>query len=872
MTGCTLLDDPTDELLAWHDAVVARHDDAFAAAKELAPRLGAHLVDGRAEVGFWTPQIADRVPASDVYLEVLTATEDVDPGAVADRTVRFRRERVPLRRNGEYHWGVVDGLRPGTRQTLGSLYRLAYRAPESGDADDTDGWAYVHDPLAVSLPFGAFAPAEFYDRDRLDRERPDRAYFESLGTDEERVSTTEDDGLPRIDPATSVLEVHPGTASEAGSLAGLARRYEEIGRKRREGEELTSAERAFAGYDAMQVMPVEPLTENPETGGYWRPEGGDGDATATATGPAPASGDEAEDHVTVSMSRPDMVNWGYDIVVSGFAAPNPAVLETGRPDELVDFIAALHSLPRPVKVVFDVALGHAENRAVELLPEQFFLGPGMYGQHLDYRHPVVRAILLELQRRKMDFGADAIRVDGAQDFTVHDSESGEMVHDDAFLAEMDAVVQEVAGTEYRPWMIFEDGRPWPREDWELASTYRALIEQHPHSYQWSPVTFAHNTPALLTFWATKWWRVREVADFGGQWLTGVANHDTVRRGTQIDPTVAFNQSPVNPYLGETLPDALDEAYDGAAASMLFHCLLPGVPMDFLNANLRAPWGFVRDTDAAWNVKVVADEAHLLDWQVRERDYDDPAHFRRLKTLGFESLAGLASFVRALAATVDATDYDLPTMAAMLSATPTPLATGRRDTGDDPDTGARDVERDLSPDDLRAFGYAWMRDVHEFANLSNWTDARDDERTAFDLAVREFRHARPWLGADLNEGAGIERDPAAGRPEHFAYRHPTDGTVLYYGLRESPAGDEQVLFAGNMEGVPVEVAPETLPVPDLPTEGWEVALAAPDVESVGERDGTGPGGEGDGDAKADDGDASHPLRLPNGRAVVWTREP
>ena len=26
-------------------------------------------------------------------------------------------------------------------------------------------------------------------------------------------------------------------------------------------------------------------------------------------------------------------------------------------------------------------------------------------------------------------------------------------------------VQEVAGRRYRPWFIFEDGRPWPEEDW-----------------------------------------------------------------------------------------------------------------------------------------------------------------------------------------------------------------------------------------------------------------------------------------------------------------------------------------------------------------------------------------------------------------------
>ncbi|SFG81027.1 Hypothetical glycoside hydrolase 5 [Halopelagius inordinatus] len=799
---CRLLREPTDELLAWHDDVTARHESAFEAATELTDRLGVHADgDGNARVGFWTPELVeDGVPADDVFLDVLTPPEGVDPGDTDVRRVEFRRERVPLERRGEYHWGVVAGMRPGTRETLGSLYRLAYRTD--------DGWETVSDPLAYSVPFGAFAPAEFYDVERLDETRADREYFRTLGTDAERVSTTDDDGLPRVDPAVSMVEIHPGTATESGSLAGLAEVYEEIGRKRRAGEELEPWERNFAGYDAIQVMPVEPLTENEEEHDFWSVEA------------------ESDDAVTAAVSRPEMINWGYDIVVSAFSAPNPAILESGRPDELVDFIAACHDLPRPIKVVFDVALGHADDRGAELLSDRYVLGPGMYGKHLDYTEPTARAVFLEMQHRKMDFGADGIRVDGAQDFTSHDPETGEMYHDDAFLAEMDRVTQEVAGTEYRPWMIYEDGRPWPREDWELASSYRALVEQHPHSFQWSPITFAHNTPALLTFWATKWWRVREIGEFGGHWLTGVANHDTVRRGTQLDPTVEFNQSPVNPYLGDDYPETLDEAYDNPASSMLFHCFLPGVPMDFVNANMRAPWGFVRDTDAEWNVKVVADESNFLFWQVRDEDFENPEFFRRVKDLGFESREELRTFMNALSAAVDATDYDLDVMAAMLSAMDQPLGDG------------------LSAGDLETYAHAWMRDVHDFANLSAWRDAQDDERTRLSLAVREFRHDRPWLRADLRED------------DYFTYRHPTEGTVLYYGLRTSPSGDEELLFAANMEGVPVTVSPESLAAdavddenaPAIPTDGWEILLSAPDV----------------------DGGAA--VELANADAAVWRRVP
>jgi hypothetical protein len=812
-----LLDGETDDLLAWHEAVESRHDSAFEAAKELTDRLGAHYRpdDDHTEVGFWTPELLDEgVDPGNVYLEVLTATEDVDLSGDRE-AVRFRRERVPLRRRGEFHWGVLEGMRPGTPDELGSLYRLAY--------ETDDGWETVQDPVGHSYPFGAFAPAELYDVERLDRERPDREYFEALGTDDERVSTTEHEGLPRVDPAVSMLEIHPGTATEDGTLGGLARRYREIGEKQRAGEPLSAADRNLLGYDAIQVMPVEPITENHVEHDFWIEEtGADAGADGTA---GEVDREPGGTEVVVDCARPELINWGYDIVISGFSAPNAAIMETGRPDELVEFIAACHDLPEPIRIVFDVALGHADNRGAELLNDYYFEGPGMYGKHLDYRQPVVRAILLEMQRRKMEFGADGIRVDGAQDFTYYDAERDENVHDDAFLAEMDEVTQEVAGTEYRPWMIYEDGRPWPREDWELASTYRALIEQHPHSFQWSPITFAHNTPALLTFWATKWWRVREVADFGGNWLTGVANHDTIRRGTQIDPTVQFNQSPVNPYLGETLPDTLDEAYNNPASSMLFHCALPGVPMDFTHANFRAPWGFVRDTDATWNVKVVSEESNFVLWQVRPETFQRPEHFRRIKSLGFENRNQVETFMRALRAAVDATDYDLDVMAEMLSAMDQPMD----------DLTARDLER---------YADAWMRDVHEFSNLSHWADEQDDRRTSFDLAVREFRQDRPWLRRDVDDDR-----------EAFGYRHPADGTVLYYAFRESPDGDEQVLFAANMEGVPVDVSPaivdDLVDDHDVAFDDWDVEITAPGV------------------TRSYDG---REFTLDNGQAVVWTREP
>ncbi|WP_348608296.1 glucosylglycerol hydrolase [Halobaculum rarum] len=853
----TLLPEETAALVERHERIRSEHDDETAAAKALVPELGAHVRDDHATVGIWTPGLVEHgVDPDAVFLEVLTPPADLDPAATDPREVSFERSLVETRRAGEVTWAAVEGMVTGTRERLGSLYQLVYdpgqgaEAVDDGgaagrDADPADrpgelgagGLATIQDPLADSVPFGAFAPAELYDRESLDRERADRAYFEALSTEDERVATSEDDGLPRVEPATSMVEVHPGTATERGSLGGLADFVAGIGEKRRAGEELTAFEETFAGYDAVQLMPVEPLTQRADAPGYWRGLSRDGDA-ATAT-----------------VARPEKINWGYDVVVRAFSAPNPSILESGRPDELVDFIAACHTLPDPVKVVFDVALGHADDGGLRLLPDRFFHGPGMYGQHLDYLEPWVRAHVLDFQRRKLDWGADGIRVDGAQDFRNWNPETEEMEHDDALLAEMDAVTQEVAGTEYRPWLIYEDGRPWPRHDWELASTYRTLIEQHPHSFQWSPITFAHNKPAMLTFWASKWWRVREVADMGRNWITGVANHDTVRRGTQVDVPESWEGDPINRYLGDSAPEILDRAYDNPATSALLHCLLPGVPMDFLNANARGPWGFVRDTDAEWNVKVVADEHNLLDWQVRPEHYDDERFFTRLKAMGFGTREQLDEFAKALAATVEPTDYDRETMAALLSALDLPI-----------DPTAADLDR---------FADAWMRDVAEFANLGHWRDTQDLERTRFARRVREFRQARPWLRESMRlpdapdveaavtaNAAGETATAAPGADaagtdaeatDRFDYRHPTDGSVVYYGLRESPGGDERVLFVGNMEGAATTVTPAALlDDAELDPAAFDAALVAPGITARREAPPT----------------VDEPFELANGEAVVF----
>jgi hypothetical protein len=49
--------------------------------------------------------------------------------------------------------------------------------------------------------------------------------------------------------------------------------------------------------------------------------------------------------IKVTLKKPDTENWGYDIVIFGCSATDPSVLETLRPDELVEFIETLHNFP-----------------------------------------------------------------------------------------------------------------------------------------------------------------------------------------------------------------------------------------------------------------------------------------------------------------------------------------------------------------------------------------------------------------------------------------------------------------------------------------------------------------------------------------------
>lgn len=754
----------TAALEQWTRELLRSGQPELEVARTIATRLGAQRRQNHCEIMFWAPELRERrVPDGDIFIEVLDIASDLELQR-ARQTLTFRRARVPVVRVDAYCMVAIDGMQAGVRQRIGSAYSLVWRDPEHR-------WDRILDPLAASLPFGPFAPAEYYDIEAMQAERSDKAYYAALPQGE----------VHKFGPAVSILQVHVPTATASCSLAGLTRHYQSLAERVQQGGELAPAERIFLGYDAIQLLPVEPTIVHEAGPEFW------------------TEIEDSDDSLSVDFRFPDTTNWGYDVVTSGMAAVNPALLESHRPDELVDLAAALHSFPgKPKKLIFDVVYGHSDNQALRSLNHHFFAGPNMYGQNINYRQPMVRAILLELQRRKVNFGADGVRVDGAQDFKWWDTDAQTLRHDDDFLQEMADVVQEVAGRRYRPWFIFEDGRPWPDEDWELSSDYRAVIDRQrdPDVFQWGPLTFAHNTPFLYTFWLTKYWRIQEILQNGSNWISGCANHDTLRRGTQISPKLN-----VNTRLGDTRMEILDRAYDNPAAQMLIYACFPGVPMDFLNATARASWGFIRNQDDRYGVKIVAEEAISFKWQVDAYTYLAPGNFRRLKELGFETRESLGRFFEILPALVEATGYDLEVIAKLLNAVDPPLE------GPAP----------FDPPTLKRIARAWMDDMHDYCNVFNYLSVLGDAHTGFMLRLREFRAARPWL---MNNLAADDR---------FDYHRPTRGSVVFRSLRHGPDG-EQVFAMAHLEGKPLEVDPMALPIPGLEGDGWQLALRSPQIGS------------------------------------------
>jgi hypothetical protein len=797
--GVILAEPETQSLLDWASAIEHSELTYFEKARALATRLGAHYrEDGLTEIGFWTPRLSAQVMRkSEIYLEVLTPVEAIDPHA-DEQVVPFRRDRLNLKQQGEFHWGVIAGMSPGDRDRIGSFYWLRF-------IDQAGNLQAIRDTLPYSLPYGVFGPSELYDINRLQANRLDLEYFRRTGASQMPLAEGPVDRalllrrIPRVRAPHNILQIHIGTGSPDGTFASLNRLYQDLAEKIEQGTPLTAAEESYIGYDAVQLLPTEPTIEfrdeySPESEFF-------------------SYHNEEDDVVYIELNKPNTQDWGYDVPILGSSATNPALLESLRPDEVVDLIATLHNFPTgPIQIIYDLVYGHADNQSELLLHRQFLKGPNMYGQDLNHQLPMVRAIFLEMQRRKINTGVDGIRVDGGQDFRFFNPLTGLVEYDDAYLVAMSDEIQEIDGHQRLLFTIFEDGRPWPAEGWEDISTYRELIELKPDSFQWGPLIFAHNTPTLKGFWENKWRRVCEVMYEGSHWITGCANHDTVRRGNQVDPDQDINWN-----LGKTLPEVLRNAYDNAAVTLWVYGFSPGLPMDFINATLHAPWMFFRNTDERYGVKVVSEEIGFLDWQVTPQLYKHSWAFKRLKTLGFKNVQDLREFGKALQYLMVEKDYNLNDVVDAFRScanehdedceVPKLLRKSR--------SSVRRFWAKLDIDRLKRFALMFMEDCFEVCNVSHYHNNLKAPQANYNLRLRRFRHDYPWLRENLT---GTDRFNKTGTKE----------ATVYYGVRSNPEDEsERIAMIAHMGGEAMTVkVGEWL---QLNLSEWDVAIASPGLK-------------------------------------------
>jgi hypothetical protein len=729
-------------------------DNSFENMRKIAQHLGAHYKNGSVYFGFWLPELGeDNIEDKKICLEILRPTASIDWKA-PNQSIDFECFDCEIIRKEAFGFAVIDTAKAGNKSETGDFYSIKY-TNEKGETKR------IFDPLSYSIPFGAFAPAEIYDMNSMFDNRQDKAHFEAFEANK------------RLSGPVNILQIHPHTATEEGTLGSLADFFKGISNKN--NESLTKAEKAFSSYDGVQLLPIMPQIDI---------EGGQPffNIKSTQNGIA-----------TVELTQHYIQDWGYDIVIAAASAINPSLLATKRPHELLEFIETLHNFqPQPKKVILDIVYGHSDNQAQLILNEHFFLGSGMYGQEMNVQQPVVRAMMLESQRRIGNYGVDGFRVDAAQDIVYHD-ENGKTQYDNEYLGLMNELVYEVAGVSYKMWMVFEDGRPWPQTDWNIATTYRNVHEMYPNALQWGPLTFVNNKPLIFGFWMERFWRVNQIARMGEVWVTGGSNHDTYRGLAQLPP----HSTNYNSYLGDTLREVAFKAYNNPAARLLDHAFLPGVPMEFINTSTDTPWGFLRNTDAHWGVKVMAQERYFFDWFVNEDLYQNETYFKRLKAFGYQKLEGLLAFKNALSQLVELTDYNFGKMVKGFQ-----LFEGQ-------------FFLPTSEKELKAIAKAYMEDAYDFCNVSKHIQNASETMIDFNYDVRNFRLNHPALSRNLTE------------TDTFNYWHSPNGAVVYYGHRM--IGNTEIIVIANMEGATTDVPLSALNLPVSDFSNYKIALKTPNNE-------------------------------------------
>ncbi len=706
----------------------------FDSAKQLARLLGVHFSEGKTSFVFWTSGINVEKGFENI-LEIYRPKSEID-FSKKEQNIDFQVVTLHLQQINELTFGIFEGIKVGNKNQVGDFYELFY-------SDKKNQKHRVADPLAYSIPFGTFSPAEIFDIQSVTQNRKDDFYLKNL--------------QGKVQKPTNILEIHIPTASEGGTLAHLSDFYKKTSQTIDNQGIVSDFEKAFLAYEAVELMPLQALAEHENKAPFWQEK------------------HRNESTASINLQKPNTQNWGYDILIAASSAINPNLLATKRPHELLDFIETMHTFSQnPIQVYLDVVYGHSDSQGVKVLHKKFIAGDGMYGKVLNFKHLLVRAILLESMRRMLQYGIDGFRIDASQDINNYNSDTKKIEYDSDFLKEITLLKAEIGDVIYKPFVIFEDGRPWPEVGWALKQTYREVTEMLPETIQWSPLTFADNNPHIFNFWQHKFHRIKEICEYGEHWLTGSSNHDSLRKGATQNP---YEQA-INVFFDEKINQIFHKGYN-APATKLLENFLPGTPMDFLQANVAAPWMFMRNTDDEWGLKIIAEEANFFHWFISEKQFKKNNLFKSLKNTGLDNYFLLKNFITDLPQIVKLCDYKWEDMLAIIK------LKGR---------GYYPIFKTKS--ELQFFAKNYMEDVHNFCNVSHAEkDFSKNVSSELFFQIRKFRKRNSWLSKNL-----LQEDTLQIIPKY--------GAIVYQICRKNIETNETWAFYANMEGDKI-----TLQTPD-----------------------------------------------------------
>lgn len=340
--------------------------------------LGTHkLSHDEYLFGFWLPGLSDGYTSNfknSIYLEILSPkTRSLSSlNFDVEEEQSFTKTRLPLVAINDYLIGVVNGIFPGNNDELGDLFwlnvNLGFREFN------------LQDPLASSLPFGVYLPAELFDIEEMLLNRKDLTYFST------HYKKQFHNGVYLGKDIGSCLELHTETASKEGTIKALTSRFQSMNHV---------------------------IKDNIARG---------------------------KSNIYEGLNTEDLNSLSFDTIR---LLPDILIFETLRPNEMLFFIETLHNMSdKPIQVCIGSVLGYCDLQGAFLLETYGELVNDV--KNINFANHNIKAMLIELLRRKINLGYDSIRIDGIQDFIKdRDRSTVFSVQDDDFFRELVNITQEI---------------------------------------------------------------------------------------------------------------------------------------------------------------------------------------------------------------------------------------------------------------------------------------------------------------------------------------------------------------------------------------------------------------------------------------------